>query len=144
MLAQAQGRQQMRDNMGGGQVIRESGGFALVEVLLGSLLLAVGAVMICGLCRRCVIDSMRGVEYEQAARLVDECLDEAAATDILTELIVSREIEGDFGDRYPNYRYALELKATDQADLYEVTATVSWEVLDKQYQLEATTLIYDY
>ena len=134
----------MKDNKGVGQVIRESGGFSLVEVLLGSLLLAVGAVMSSGLCRRCVIDSMRGVEYEQAARLLDECLDGAAATDILTELIVSREMEGDFGDRYPNYRYVLELEVTDQADLYEVTATVSWEVLDKHYQLEATTLIYDY
>ena len=119
-------------------------GFALAEVLLGSVILAIGAAVICGLCRKCVVNNLRGIEYEQAARLLDESLDRAATDEMLQELIVARTVEGDFGQRYPDYSFTLDLEATDQADLYEVTALVAWEVLGKNYQLQATTLIYDY
>ena len=119
-------------------------GFSLSEVLLGSVILAIGAAVICGLCRKCVVNNLRGIEYEQAARLLDECLDRAATDEKLDELMVARTVEGDFGRRYPDYSYTLDLETTDQADLYEVTALVAWEVLGKNYQMQATTLIYDY
>ena len=119
-------------------------GFALVEVLLGSVILALGAAVICGLCRKCLVHNLRGIEYEQAARLLDECLDRAATDEMLRELIVARTVVGDFGRRYPDYSYTLDLEATEPADLYEVTAVVAWEVLGKNYQLQATTLIYNY
>lgn len=119
-------------------------GFALAEVLLGSVILAIGAAVICGLCRKCLVNNMRGIEYEQAARLLDECLDRAATDEMLDELIVVRTVVGDFGRRYPDYSFTLDLETTDQADLYEVTALVGWEILGKNYQLQATTLIYDY
>ncbi|MCP4710241.1 MAG: hypothetical protein GY869_16580, partial [Planctomycetes bacterium] len=118
--------------------------FALAEVLLGSVILAVGAAVICGLCRKCLVNNLRGIEYEQAVRLVDECLDLAASDDMLQELIVTRTVEGDFGQRYPDYSYTLELVVTDQADLYEITAQVAWEVLGKNYQMQVTTLIFDF
>ena len=110
-------------------------GFALAEVLLGSVILAIGAAVICGLCRKCVVNNLRGI---------DECLDRAATDEMLDELMVARTVEGDFGRRYPDYSYTLDLETTDQADLYEVTALVAWEVLGKNYQMQATTLIYDY
>ncbi|MCP4709338.1 MAG: hypothetical protein GY869_11985 [Planctomycetes bacterium] len=119
-------------------------GFALAEVLLGSVILAIGAAVICGLCRKCVINNVRGIEYEQAVRLLDECLDQAATDEMLDELIMVRTVESNFGQRYPDYSYTLDLEMTDQADLYEVTAVVVWEVLGKYYQLQATTLIFNY
>jgi len=119
-------------------------GFALAEVLLGSVILALGAAVIGGLCRKCVINNLRGIEYEQAARLLDECLDRAATDEMLRELIRLRTIEGDFAPRYPDYHFTLVLEMTDQADLYEVSARIEWEIMGKRYQLPATTLIYDY
>ena len=118
-------------------------GFALVEVLMGSLILALGVLLINGLSSRCMVDNSRGLEYEQAARLLDECLEEAAATEILKKLINLEKIEGDFQDRYPNYRYLLELEPTEHVDLYQITATVIWTAASKQYQLEAATLLFD-
>ena len=118
-------------------------GFALVEVLMGSLILALGVLLINGLSSRCMVDNLRGLEYEQAARLLDECLEEASATETLKKLINLEKIEGDFRDRYPNYRYLLELEPTEHVDLYQITATVIWTAASKQYQLEAATLLFD-
>ena len=118
-------------------------GFALVEVLLGALILAVGAAVVSQLCRRCLVDNLRGIEYEQAARLLDECLDQVSGADLLPALIINKIIVGDFEGRCPNYRYVLELTPAEQADLYRIDATVFWEVSGKEYQLQASTLIYD-
>lgn len=103
----------------------------------------IGVLLINGLSSRCMVDNLRGLEYEQAARLLDECLEEAAATKMLQELINSEKIEGDFQDRYPNYRYLLELEPTEHVDLYQITATVIWTAASNQYQLEAATLLFD-
>ncbi|MFC1782453.1 hypothetical protein ACFL02_02580 [Planctomycetota bacterium] len=110
---------------------------------MGSLILALGVLLINGLSSRCMVDNSRGLEYEQAARLLDECLEEAATTKTLEELINSEKIEGDFQDRYPNYRYLLELEPTEHVDLYQITATVVWTAANNQYQLEAATLLFD-
>ncbi len=116
-------------------------GFTLVEALVGSLILAIGAVVICGLSYRCIINNKRGLEYEQACRLLDECLDTVVAGR-LEELIRTKRIEDDFGDRYPNYSYVLETKEVENSQLHRVTATVRWLVGEKQYQVRAATLMY--
>ncbi len=114
-----------------------------MEVLLSSLILAIGTVVICGLCHRCVINNARGWEYEQAYRLLDETLDMATAQSI-SELARQKQINGDFGDRYPQYRYKLEVTFTqDSNNLYRVTATVLWNVMNREYQVQTTTLLFD-
>jgi prepilin-type N-terminal cleavage/methylation domain-containing protein len=124
------------------RVMRQQKGFTLVEALVGSLILAVAAVVVCGLSHRCMVNNKRGMEYEQAYRLVDECLDRVTATG-LEELIQKRNMSGNFGERYPNYRYLLEIEQTEARDLWQVTATVIWKVSDDEYKVEATTLLYD-
>jgi prepilin-type N-terminal cleavage/methylation domain-containing protein len=116
-------------------------GFTLVEALVGSLILAIGAVVICGLSYRCMINNKRGIEYEQACRLLDECLDTVAAGR-LEELIRTKRIEDDFGDRHPNYSFVLEATQVEDSQLQRVKATVRWMVGKEQYQVQATTLIY--
>lgn len=116
-------------------------GFTLVEALVGSLILAIGAVVICGLSYRCMINNKRGLEYEQACRLVDECLDTVVAGK-LDELIRTKKIEGDFGERHPNFRFILEAAKIENSQLHQVTATVRWKVAKQQYQVQTTTLIY--
>ena len=122
-------------------------GFTMIEALLSSLILAVGAVVICGLSRRCTVNSIRGWEYEQAYRLLDECLD-AVASEQDQPVSAMNNIEGNFGDRYPDFRYQVNVKPATKgklaaADLYEVTGIVSWDVSGQEYQVQATTLIYD-
>ena len=121
--------------------MRRKNGFTLVEALVGSLILAIGAVVICGLSYRCMINNKRGLEYEQACRLLDECLDTVVAGK-LAELIRTQRIEADFGDRHPNYSYVLEATEVENSQLQRVTATVQWMVGKQPYQVQATTLIY--
>lgn len=116
-------------------------GFTLVEALVGSLILAIGAVVICGLSYRCMINNKRGMEYEQACRLVDECLDTVVAGK-LDDLIRAKQMEGDFGDRHPNFSFILEATKVENSQLHQVTATVRWKVAKEQYQVQTTTLIY--
>ena len=116
-------------------------GFTLIEALVGSLILAIGAVVICGLSYRCMINNKRGLEYEQACRLLDECLDTVAASRF-EELIRTKRIEDDFGDRHPNYSFVLETTEVENSQLHRVTATVRWLVGKQQYQVRATTLMY--
>ena len=123
--------------------IKNRDGFTLIEALLSSLILAVGAMVICGLSQSCLRNTLRGWEYEQGYRLIDECLDIVAAGEA-GELAGKEIIEGDFGQRYPNYTYALKIKPEGSENLYEVTAIVRWEVGPQQYEVEATTLIYDW
>ena len=122
-------------------------GFTMIEALLSSLILAVGAVVICGLSQRCTVNNVRGWEYEQAYRLLDECLDTVADGQD-QPVSAMNSIEGNFGDRYPNFRYKVNVKPTTRGnltavDLYEVTGIVHWNVGTQEYQVQATTLIYD-
>ena len=122
-------------------------GFTMIEALLSSLILAVGAVVICGLSRRCTVNNVRGWEYEQAYRLLDECLDTVASGQD-QPVSAANSIEGNFGDRYPNFRYQINVKPTTKGnlaavDLYEVTGIVNWDVGTQEYQVQATTLIYE-
>ncbi len=119
----------------------------MIEALLSSLILAVGAVVICGLSQRCTVNNVRGWEYEQAYRLLDECLDTVASGQD-QPVSAANSIEGNFGDRYPNFRYQIDVKPTTRANLaavglYEVTGIVDWDVGGQKYQVQATTLIYD-
>ncbi|MBN2375426.1 MAG: prepilin-type N-terminal cleavage/methylation domain-containing protein [Sedimentisphaerales bacterium] len=116
-------------------------GFTLIEALVASLILAIAAVVVCGLCNRCMVNNKRGLEYEQACRLLDEVLDKSA-TIWRDKLITSEKFSGDFSERYPDYQYQIESELTDDPQLRLVTATVSWQVLDNRYQVSTSTLIY--
>jgi len=116
-------------------------GFTLIEALAASLILAIGAVVICGLSYRCMINNKRGLEYEQACRLLDETLDTVLAGK-LEELVRAKQLEGDFGERHPNFSFLLEATKVENSRLQQVTATVRWKVGQKQFQVQATTLIY--
>ena len=113
----------------------------MVEALAASLLLAAGAVAICGLSNRCLIHNLRAIEYEQAYRLLDECLDRTVAEGVGT-LAGAKTVTGDFSDRYKDYRYEIQVEATELENLYEVKAVVSWRVLDEWYEVSAETMLY--
>jgi len=126
----------------------QKNGFTLVEALLSTMILAVGALVVCGLSKRCVVNNVRGWEYEQAYRLVDECLDRFVAN-VDRKWTKDEKIDGDFGQRFPNYKYQMTIESPSSKefsaeDLYRVTATVYWEVAGKKYQVQASTLIYDF
>jgi len=120
--------------------IRKSG-FTLIEALAGSLIFAIGAVVICGLSHRCVVNNVRGQEYEQAWRLLDECLDRASSQ--RRTLMEKEKTEGDFPGTQPPYHYTLAVEPADIAQVYRVTAEVHWLVAGQRYSVKAQTLLSD-
>ena len=120
---------------------KRPGGFTLIEAVMGSLILAVGALVVCGLAQRCAWNYGRGMEYEKAYRLLDECPDRAVSGDF-GELVRQREVVGDFGQRGEGYKYAVEVKEEETAGLYEVSAVVSWQGAGQEYKVTGTTLVY--
>jgi Tfp pilus assembly protein PilV len=118
------------------------GGFTLIEALLASLILAIGVVVICGITQRCLRDNQRGMEYEVAQRLLDECLDTVVVRGV-GEYRSKGPVSGDFGTRHPGYRYQVELTPAGTSGLYRVTATINWGTADQPAKAQATTLLYD-
>ncbi|MBN1764509.1 MAG: prepilin-type N-terminal cleavage/methylation domain-containing protein [Sedimentisphaerales bacterium] len=116
-------------------------GFTLIEALLSCVILAVGAVVISGLTQRCMQNNVRGWEYEQAYRLLDETLDKVLVMGIPAHADMG-VVRGDFGERYAHYSYELRYEPTDDKDLYRVTGTVRWNAGSQTYQVQAVTLIY--
>jgi hypothetical protein len=121
---------------------RKANGFTLIEAVIGSLILAVGAVVICGLARRCLDDNAHGAQYEQAWRLLDETLDKVAALGVGKEA-AKGTTEGDFADRFGGYKYKLQIKPTASSGLYQVNAQISWRSATQEYIVQTTALIYD-
>ncbi len=117
-------------------------GFTLVEILVSSLILAVGAVIVCHLANQCLINTTEGIRYAHGYRLLDEALNKVASGKI-RELADLKTIEGDFEPRYPNYRYRIEIVRADQIDLYRVRASVLWKEGSNEYNVQAETLFYD-
>ena len=117
-------------------------GFTLIEAVVGSLILAVGAVVICGLARRCMDDNARGAQYEQAWRLLDETLDKVVALGVGKQANQA-VTEGDFAERFPGYKYKLQIKPTSSSNLYQVDAQVLWVNAAQEYIVQTTALIYD-
>ena len=112
-----------------------------MEALAASLILAAGAVAICGVSHRCLVHNMRAIEYEQAYRLLDECLDRTVAEGV-EAIAAVKSVTGDFSQRYGDYRYEIQVDPTELENLYEVRAVVSWEVLEERYEVSAETLLY--
>ena len=116
-------------------------GFTLIEALVSSVILAVGAVVVCGLAQRCAFNTARGVEYEQGYRLIDECLETVVASGV-GQLSRQEKVTGDFGGRYPGYAYQVEISESDRAGLYEVLAEVSWRAAGQEYKVKGATLVF--
>lgn len=125
------------------RVYKYGGGFTLIEALVGSLVLSLGAVVVCSLSSRCLHNNKIGMEYEQAYRLLDECLEKAQVSD-LPKLADKGSIEGDFGNRCLGYSYSLTAKEADRSGLYHVEAKVHWVESGSGYEVSAVTLLYDF
>ncbi len=116
-------------------------GFTLVETLLGVVILALGAAVVVGVSQRCLRHTVRGMEYEQGWYLLDEVMDKSAFSS--PAQAVGKVQVGDFGSRYPDYRYEIKVASAGQERLYKVTGVVKWDVQSQLYEVQAETLVYD-
>lgn len=104
---------------------RRAGGFALVDVIVGAILLGVALAVVIGLSGSAISAQARGRDLQIAAMLADEQLN----------LVLARgpdNYSGRFAESGPceapfeNYRYELKFTGGSLTDPYRVAATISW------------------
>ena len=126
---------------------KKNNGFTLIEAVVSSLILAAGAMIVCTLAGNCLVNNAEGAQYEQAWRLVDECLDRAAAKAMETprEILQNHKIiKGNFAPRFPQYNYTVKIEQTNNEKLYQVSATVTWTIAQQTRQVSAVTVMSDW
>jgi type II secretory pathway pseudopilin PulG len=101
-------------------------GFALVDVIVGAVILGSALAMIVGLAGQAVTAQLKGQDLATASALADEQL----------QLVLGRgpdDYDRRFGSNgrceepFEDYWYALKVSGSGQAEPYEVAVTVSWE-----------------
>ena len=116
---------------------RKTGGFTLAEILAAMLLMA---IVIPVALQGMMIANRAGVVAERrqmAARLADNLLTEL----VLTEDWRDADDEGDFGEDWPGYRWALETDAWDEDTMRTVCVRVMFDVQGRESTVQTCTLV---
>ena len=112
-------------------------GFTLAEVLAAMLFMAIVIpVSVQGL----LIANRAGVVAERkvvAARLADNLLTEMVITDAWQDA----EDEGDFGDEWPDYRWALETEAWEADTMLLLTVEVFYPAQGAEFSVRLSTIV---
>lgn len=117
---------------------RRAAGFTLVEMVVATIVLAVGgvaAMMAISACVRTVGDAE---SYSRAAMLAEMRLAELEAR---PDAVSSGEQQGDFGEEYPGYSWIQTVEPTDMPEVVRVTVTVTWPMGFRRGQASFTTML---
>jgi prepilin-type N-terminal cleavage/methylation domain-containing protein len=119
---------------------RSSSGFALIEVIVASVILGIAVSAILGLIGRAVSVQADGEKIETAARLADERLN----------LVLATGAEG-YGSVFPlvgvceapfeEYRFEVVIEAGSGGQPYRVRAVVSWMQASRPRSVSLETMI---
>ena len=117
-------------------------GFALVDVILGGMLLAIGLASIISLATRALKSQTDGEKQMTAAWLCDEML-ALVVVDGPVDYPRQHDTSGQF--EFPFQEFSFDLEIVNQGvDLpYVVTATVSWPAGRGMRNVQVATLIAD-
>ena len=114
--------------------------FALVDIVVATVLLGVALASILGLTSRAIDAQVRGEHLRTAAMLLDERLN----------LVLARgpdsygkewPTEGRCDPPFEDYRFELDFDSPGAGDPYTVTATVSWNSIGRERSETITTLM---
>jgi general secretion pathway protein I len=103
---------------------RSAHGFTLIEMIVATFLLAIGAVAALA----CISSATRtaGIarEYTQAALLAQQKFAEIEAQ---PDTLSGGDQTGEFGDEYPGYSWQQTTETTSFSSLVRVTLTIEWQ-----------------
>jgi len=110
-------------------------GFALIDAVVGGVLLSVALVVILGIAGRCLEAQRTGTRMQEVAMLADGLLAEVAA---LGPDVYSKQFpaQGTFEPPFQAYRYDLEIEDQGVGVPYKVRAHIVWDGADGQEQEE--------
>jgi type II secretory pathway pseudopilin PulG len=115
-------------------------GFALVDVIVGAVILGTSLVVVVGLAGQAVTAQVRGQDLATAAGLADEQLQLVLAhgPDDYERRFQS---QGRCDEPFDDYSFAVKVSGTGQTTPYEVSATISWTRAWGEQSLTIRTLV---
>jgi len=118
----------------------ERKGFALLDVLVGGLVLSIALTAIFGLTRRSLSSQLRGEKRQQASMLLDSLLNQVLAIGPV-KYPNTFSTSGVADPPFDEFEYEIRLEDEGIGHPYDVTATVSWYVGSRQFQETVETKI---
>lgn len=115
-------------------------GFALIEVIVASVILGIAVSAILGLIGRAVASQSDGERIETAARLADERLNLVLATGAEGYASVF-PLAGPCEAPFEDYRFEVDIEAAVGGLPYRVRAVVSWTQAARPRSITLETLI---
>lgn len=119
---------------------RHRGGFALIDVIVGTILLAIGLSGILVLTSRALVLQRKGEVEVTAAALIDELLSTVLAEGP-TDFRKMYDTFGRYDDPFGDYDYIVDIDDRGLGVPFRVTATVHHRPTDTEYTVQ--TLIAD-
>ena len=98
-------------------------GWALVDVIVGGVILAVGLAAVVSIAQRALAMQQRAEREVVAAALIDGLLNEVLATGVV-EWQLTRLPDGSFDAPFEDWEWTVEIKAQAQGDPHRVVALV--------------------
>jgi hypothetical protein len=119
---------------------RATRGFALIDVILGSVMLSIGLAAIISLASRALRAQTDGEKHMTAAWLCDEML-ALVVVDGPVNYPRLHDTNGQFEAPFLEFAYDLDIQSQGNGLPYLVTATVSWEAGRGVRSVEVQTLV---
>ena len=98
-------------------------GFALIDAILGGLLLAFGLAAVVTLSQRCLVMLQRGEREAMASALLDELLGQVV-TEGPVDFSRRRAVAGQFDAPWNDWSFAIDLSSNGEGDAWDVVARV--------------------
>lgn len=114
--------------------------FALLDALIGGVLLGLAMVVVIGLTGAAISSQARGERYETAAMLADERLNMVLAVGPESYPGVFK-MKGPCDEPFEDYDYEVEISPRPEGDPYFVKATIAWRAATGTQRISVETLI---
>jgi prepilin-type N-terminal cleavage/methylation domain-containing protein len=119
---------------------RNEKGFTLVETIVASTILSGVVLTVATIGTRSLIAARLNRQYEMAASLIDKQLSLIDYVGI-DQFVEMGQLEGEFPDLGPGYRWEVTTEYQDIDSLYLITITVSWVERNRPYSLTVETML---
>src|SRR5579871_1963008 len=100
-------------------------GFTLVEMIVATLLLAIGVVAALAAISTGIQATYKADRLQTAALLAERKLGQI---ELEASNLTGGDQQGDFGKLYPEFRWRESVESTSYPDLFQVTVTIQWDL----------------
>ncbi len=117
---------------------RAQAGFTLVEMIVATVLLAIGVVATLGAIHAAATTTLAAEGAQTSALLAQK---QITQLQLQPNQISGGDQSGDFGEEYPGYSFQQSVEATDYQNLFKVTVTISWGGNNNPHKREYVTYL---